>query len=248
MTGMPPTVYPLGRKVAAYAVLGALIAAAAGGVVGHLYNLSPFAAPMSAAVVLIMFAASEPARRRVMPPRFGPANRVTLARGILVGVVAAFIGTQVSPALTFGVAAFAALALMMDGLDGYVARKTGLSSPYGAQLDMEMDSLLMMVLSILAWQWDRAGVWVLFCGLVRYAFVGFSLIFPWLNRPLYPAFRRKTACVIGIGGLLAAIVPWPWAGTSWALAASATLALALSFALDIRWLFQRRHHDRVDIP
>lgn len=247
MTGLPPTVYPLGPKVAAYAAVGAMVAAGAGGAVGHRYNLSPLAAPMAAAVVLIMFAASEPARRRAMPPRFGPANRITLARGILVGVVAAFIGTQVSPAATLGVAALAALALMMDGLDGYVARKTGLASPYGAQLDMEMDSLLTMVLSILAWQWDRAGVWVLFCGLARYAFVGFSLILPWLNRPLHPAFRRKTACVIGIGGLLAAIVPWPWAGASWALAASATLALAFSFAVDIHWLFQRRDQNRVDI-
>jgi hypothetical protein len=149
MTGLPPTVYPLGPKVAAYAAVGALVAAAAGGAVGHRYNLSPLAAPMAAAIVLIMFAASEPARRRAMPLRFGPANRITLARGILVGVVAAFIGTQVSPAETLGVAVLAALALMMDGLDGYVARKTGLASASGhgdgqSADDGALDSILAM--------------------------------------------------------------------------------------------------------
>jgi phosphatidylglycerophosphate synthase len=233
-------VYPLGRKVAGYAVVGTIAAAGAGVTVGAICGLGPFAPALSASVVLIMFAASEPARRIAKPQRFGPANRITLARGVLVGVVAAFIGSDVAPEQTLGVAVIAAVALIMDGLDGYVARKTGLASAYGAQLDMEVDSLLMMVLSILAWQWDRAGVWVLFCGLARYGFVLAGRAWPWFNRPLLPAFRRKTACVIGIGCLLGSVVPWPLLGASQAMAATATVSLALSFAIDIVWLIRHR--------
>lgn len=235
--------YPLGPKVAGYATIGTIVAAGAGAGVGEVCGLGPAAPVLSAAVIVIAFLASERARRIHRPLRFGPANRITLSRGILVGVVAAFIGSDVNSESMATVSIIAAVALAMDGLDGYVARRTGLASPYGAQLDMEVDSLLMMALSILAWQWDRGGVWVLFCGLARYLWVLACFTWPWFARALPPAFRRKTACVIGIGGLLGSVFPWPWALFATGLAATATLTLVWSFAIDVVWLVRRRHED-----
>jgi len=134
----------------------------------------------------------------------------------------------------------ATIALVMDGLDGWVARKSGLSSEYGAQLDMELDSLLMLILCILAWQWDQAGPWVLFCGLARYGFLVAGAIMPWFKRQLPEAFRRKTCCVLGVGGLTATLWPWPWPWLGTALACTATLSLALSFGIDTLWLIRHR--------
>jgi phosphatidylglycerophosphate synthase len=163
-----------------------------------------------------------------------------MARSIFVGVVTAFIGSEGTPEHATWVTAAAILALLLDGVDGAVARRTRTTSEYGGQLDMELDSILMMVLSVLAWLWDRAGVWVLFCGLARYAWVATQMVLPWFCRPLPPAFRRKTACVVGIGGLTGSLAPWPWAGVDFTLAAGATLALAVSFAIDIVWLIRHR--------
>ncbi len=190
-----------------------------------------------------MFATSEQARRTHKPPRFGHANRITLTRGVIVSGVAAFIGSAGGETYALEVAVAASIALAMDGLDGMVARWTGLMSPYGAQLDMELDSLLMLILSILAWQWGAAGPWVLFCGLVRYGWVAGCLLLPWLNRQLPPAFRRKTACVVGIGALIGAIVPWAWPWFATFSAAVATASLAWSFGVDGWWLFRLRHEE-----
>jgi len=240
MTKSPGPVYPLNTKVAAHGFSAAILAAVLGWKLGDLFGLSAWAPLQASAVIAITMFAAEPKRRQVGSRRFGPANRITLARGVLVGAVAAFIGNPGSPSHAIWVTGIALIALVMDGLDGWVARRSGLESEYGAQLDMELDSLLMLTLSMLAWQWDRAGVWVLFCGLARYGFLLASRPWPWFSRPLPPAFRRKTCCVIGIGGLTACIWPWPWPEFGTGLAAVATIALALSFTIDIVWLAHRR--------
>ncbi len=237
-------VYPLARKVAAHGLGAAALAGFLGWTLADLFHLSPWAPVLAAGVVVLTLVAAEPARRRAGTTRFGPANRITLARSVLVGAVAAFLGSPGGEAHAVWVTGAATIALVMDGLDGLVARKTGLDSDYGAQLDMELDSLSMLVLSLITWQWDTAGPWVLFCGLARYAFLLAGHTWPWFARPLPPVFRRKTCCVIGIGGLTAALWPWPWAGLGTALAGAATGALFLSFAVDTVWLVQRRTEAR----
>lgn len=198
-------------------------------------------APVGAGLVgITALLAAEPVRRSTSPKRFGPANRVTMTRSIFVGIVAAFLGAEGTQEHSTWVTIAAAIALILDGVDGAVARKTRTTSEYGGQLDMELDSILMMLLSVLAWQWDRAGFWVLFCGLARYLWVFTQIFLPWFRRTLPPAFRRKTACVVGIGALTGSLAPWPWTGVDITLAAIATISLAASFAIDIVWLIQHR--------
>ena len=53
----------------------------------------------------------------------------------------------------------AAVALVLDGVDGQVARRTGTVSALGARFDMEVDAFLMLVLSVyVASSWPR-GCW-----------------------------------------------------------------------------------------
>jgi len=163
-----------------------------------------------------------------------------MGRSILVGFVAAFLGSTGTLEQATWASSVALIALLLDGLDGWIARRTSSQSPYGAQFDMELDSLMMLILCGLAWSWDRAGVWVLFCGLARYGWMATAFLLPWFRRPLIESFRRKTACVIGVLGLIGAIGPWTSATAPTVLAVVATATLAASFGIDALWLFHHR--------
>lgn len=179
--------------------------------------------------------------------RFGAANRVTLARAVLAALVLALVGESDSAAAT--AALVAAVAAALDGVDGHVARRTGTASAFGARFDMETDALLVLALSLLAWQWDRAGAWVLAAGLARYAFVAAGVLAPWLRRPLPPSGRRRAVCALLTVALVACISP-PVPAPASALAGAVGLAaLALSFTLDILWLARaRRANARSELP
>jgi phosphatidylglycerophosphate synthase len=141
----------------------------------------------------------------------------------------------------WAVIALTAAIVILDGLDGRLARATGMSSEYGARFDMETDAAFILVLSILVWQHGKAGVWVLMCGLMRYGFVAAGRLMPWMAAPLRATLRGRIVAVsqlVGLGVALAPIVPAP-AST---VAAGLTLAaLTWSFGLDIAWLARQRH-------
>src|SRR5207248_932960 len=83
-----------------------------------------------------------------------------------------------------------AVVLLLDGLDGQVARRTGTASEFGARFDMEVDAFLILLLCVVV---SRAlGPWVLAIGLMRYVFVAASWAMPWLTASLYPSMARKS--------------------------------------------------------
>ena len=45
----------------------------------------------------------------------------------------------------------------LDGVDGWLARRRGMSSAFGARFDMEIDALLVQVLAILVWRYGKAA-------------------------------------------------------------------------------------------
>ena len=237
-----PDAYHLGPIVTAYTAVSLLLAALGVWVWTHRIPLGATAYLFAILTILVPVLASEPARRRDKSNHFGLANCVTMVRSLLAAVVGCLIGSPPSADIAIAATLISMVALLMDGLDGFVARKTDTCTEYGAQLDMEVDAWFMLVLSVLVYQWTNAGVWVLFCGLVRYAWVAVQLWVPWFNRPLpsEPALRRKTACVLGVGGLALALYPWPWPSFNTGLAGVATLALAVSFAIDANWLIQQK--------
>ena len=166
----------------------------------------------------------------------GPADYVTLVRLVLVAVMAFTISRDPTTALQWTLIALTTIVGVMDGFDGWVARRTGTASAFGARFDMETDALLILVLSILVWQHDKAGVWVLLCGVMRYVFVAAGWLLPWMAKPLTPTLRGKTVAVIqyiGLGAALSPVFPSP---ASDVVAAATLTALAWSFALDVRRL------------
>jgi len=121
-------------------------------------------------------------------------------------------------------------------VDGWLARRSGEISAFGARFDMEVDAALILILSILVWLHGKAGMWVMACGLMRYGFVAAGWVLPWMAGPLRSTMRGKSVAVAqftGLGAALLPVVPVPFC----TLIAAGTLAtLVWSFAVDIAWL------------
>lgn len=167
----------------------------------------------------------------------GPANRVTLGRAALAMPVLA-LALQPGPLDTtarWWIIAVSTVVMLLDGVDGRVARRTGTETPFGARFDMELDAALLMALSVLVWRDGRVGAWVLLIGLMRYGFVAASWRVPALARELPASARRKIVCVVQGVVLLVALGPIVPPAVALAACAFGLAALAYSFAVDVRW-------------
>ncbi|MEM6595131.1 MAG: CDP-alcohol phosphatidyltransferase family protein [Pseudomonadota bacterium] len=164
----------------------------------------------------------------------GLCNGVTLTRAAMASVLAsAVFASHFDPWVVF---AIAALAFALDGVDGWLARKSGLTSAFGARFDMEVDAVLSAVLAVILLSSGRAGPEVLVLGFLRYGFVGLGFLLPKLQRDLPPSFRRKTVCVIQIATLLFLMCPLAPDTLLFPASLAAVLLLLWSFAVDIHWL------------
>jgi phosphatidylglycerophosphate synthase len=167
---------------------------------------------------------------------FGAANQITTLRLLLVTLVAGLVGEPPSTSTAAVAVAASVAATALDGMDGLLARQRGMASAFGARFDMEVDALLIMALSALAYRDGKAGVWVLASGLLRYLFVAAGWAFNWLSAPLPPSRRRQTICVVQVVGLIATVAPGVSPPLSSAIAAGALALLCYSFLVDTLWL------------
>jgi phosphatidylglycerophosphate synthase len=132
----------------------------------------------------------------------------------------------------------ASVALLLDGVDGKVARRTGTASPLGARFDMEVDAFLVLVLSV--YVAHLVTPWALVIGGMRYVFVVASWLMPWLSGTLPTRFSAKVvAAMQGIVLVVACAGVLPPAPASGLVLASLG-ALAWSFAKSVAWLWRDR--------
>ncbi len=171
--------------------------------------------------------------------RLGPADWVTLARATLaVGVAALVADSFAEPVPVALLVSLASLALVLDAVDGWVARRTGTASALGAHLDGEVDAFLILILSVYVAR--SAGAWVLAIGVARYAFLAAGHPLSWLRAPLPARHWRKVVCATqGIVLTIAAAQVLPTALTDAALGVALVL-LAESFGRDVWWLWSHR--------
>ena len=181
-------------------------------------------------------------------PRLGAANRITLVRA----GIACLIAARVIDPVPLGeperwlLVAIAGAALLLDGADGWAARRQRLASDFGARFDMEVDAFVILVLATTVAKAAAAPCWVLAIGGMRYLYLAAGWLFPLLRRPL-PLYRiadrrRKTIAVIQSVALLIALAPAT--SSSWAaiVCAIALSMLVYSFASDIVLLACPRLH------
>jgi phosphatidylglycerophosphate synthase len=179
------------------------------------------------------------ALRRHRMPALGAANQVTLGRaGLVAGVAAMVAGSFTAPVHVPALVAVTVVALLLDGVDGQVARRTGTVSALGARFDMEVDAFLILVLSVFLTR--QLGPWVVAIGAMRYAFVAAARALPWLGAALPPRFSRKAvAAVQGMALVVASAGVLPGWLELWSVGTALAL-LCWSFSHDITWLARAR--------
>jgi len=214
--------------LATAALLGVVSATAGLGVAGWIVGL----ATGSAATALLVTA-----RMRSDQPTIHPADWVTLTRALLIAGVAGLVADSFDrPVSVTALVTLSTVALVLDAVDGQVARRTGSATPLGARLDCEVDAFLILLLSIYVSQ--AYGGWVLIIGAARYALLLAGWLVPWLAAPLPPRYWGKVvAAVQGIvltvaaSGLLDRL-------TGMIAVAAALLLLAESFGRNVIWLYR----------
>ncbi|WP_341358248.1 CDP-alcohol phosphatidyltransferase family protein [Georgenia sp. M64] len=187
----------------------------------------------------------------------GTANVVTLVRLVLVTWIASLLpalaaAASVRPstaeaAATSAVLSLAVLltgtgALLLDGVDGRVARRRGEASAFGARFDSETDAALVLVLAVAVVVTGAAGWWVLAIGLMRYGQLAAAAVAPWLRAPVPPSLARK---VVGVAQVVVLLVvlgapPLVPAAVTTAAPVVALVALSWSFGRDARRQWERR--------
>lgn len=233
---LPPSAWRFAGLALAVGALAAALALPVAGLAG---------AAMALAFMVAVAILGAPRLAAFHPhARLGPANAITTARAGVGALAAAVLalpgGLADAPALAWALTGAVVAALALDGVDGWLARRTGLASRFGARLDMEVDAALGALLALLALLSGKAGPWVLALGFLRYGFVAAGVFMPWLTAPLLESGRRKAVCVVQIAVLAALLAPVIQPPASTWLALAGTLLLAWSFAVDIRWLWRAR--------
>ena len=236
------------RSVHRDVVVGLLAETVLLAVLGRTAGLGWAGAAIGTAAALATSALLVRALRRSGTRALGPANRVTLARAVLVCGGAALVGDRLlggSPAAV-ALVLLAAPALALDAVDGRVARRTGSVSAVGGRFDMELDAFLILVLSVAVV--PVVGGWVLGIGAARYAYAALAHAVPWLRGPIPPSPWRKA--VAAVQGVALAVVESGLAPTAVAevlLGASAALLLH-SFAGQAWWLARHRATAAAPVP
>lgn len=86
------------------------------------------------------------------------ANLITIGRLLLLFVAIALIYTRSYPAVVLAIALIV-IVFISDGLDGFVARRQGSASEFGAMLDIAGDRVVENALWIVFAQLGLIGVW-----------------------------------------------------------------------------------------
>ena len=174
--------------------------------------------------------------RRREATRFGPANIATATRSTLVGLITALVATSLTePVAVPLLIGLAVPALVLDAVDGWLARRTRTATELGARFDMEVDAFLILALSVFVSQ--QLGGWVLALGLMRYAYVAAGWLMPWLRTRVPPRHWRK---VVAAYAAIALTVAATGLLPLWVDGVVTLIALALlieSFGRDVVWQF-----------
>ncbi|MGI9404954.1 MAG: CDP-alcohol phosphatidyltransferase family protein [Hyphomicrobiaceae bacterium] len=172
---------------------------------------------------------------------FGPADRITLVRAGIAALCAGFLfHGDTAAAMGWWLPLIAGFAFILDGADGWVARRTGTASDFGAQFDIETDAFLTLALSGLVWQLGKVGYWVLGIGALHYLLLAAYTLLPGVTGELFTSRRRKVIGAMQVVALGICLLPAIGPGAAAPVAGLALVTLVFSFGIDAVWLMQRK--------
>jgi CDP-diacylglycerol--glycerol-3-phosphate 3-phosphatidyltransferase len=103
---------------------------------------------------------------------FGLANLITMLRGGLYAVVGGFVVVPAETALAWVPALCYGTGVVLDRLDGAVARTVGEQTPLGTRLDTAFDTFGFVVAPLVAVLWGQLPAWYLSISAARYVYRG----------------------------------------------------------------------------
>lgn len=152
-------------------------------------------------------------------------NAVTFSRLLLVVLALVFASGDVRVVLPCVLAAW-----LLDGVDGWLARRTNQVTPFGALFDQETDAALVLLLCVELMVTRGVGPWVLIAGGLRYLLVLARLL---ATRPIEERRSSLGRVIFSFSYLSLAFGLWPQLDVASALAVPAGVLLLLySFAPD----------------
>jgi len=243
-SGVPSTRTLLRRRAALLAAAAAVTTAGAGVAVAS--ALGAVAAPWTLVALGVLGAEFVVLGRNLdgnrtvggaLRGRLGAANAVTLARGVLVAWLAGFAVVPWTGALAPAPVALYGTAVVLDAVDGAVARRLGRVTTLGARLDGAVDGLgLFAGLAVAAAGGVLALPFVLL-GVVKYAYLAAA----WRRRrrggslrPLPARGSRRLLAVLQMVAVVVALAPPVTAGAAGLVVAGAGSAYCLGFVRDWR--------------
>lgn len=163
--------------------------------------------------------------------RFGAGNAVSLLRLVVLCLLVTLLaGARHGSWLAL---TLAILFLLLDGVDGYAARRDGTCSAFGARFDIELDALFVLLACGWLWWAGKAQAWVLLGGLPHYLFVCGRYWRPGWRRSLAPSRRRGTIGMVQAGVLAGCLAPITGPPLTTVALGAALLLVAVSFWLDL---------------
>ena len=160
------------------------------------------------------------------PLLIGYANWMTIVRLLLLFVLGFSINkiSNIGAFLGFG------LIIIIDGLDGLIARKFNQQTEYGGRLDMECDALLVLFLTSYHINSGAIPFWILLPGVMRFLFGILTYFVRSSKEYTSRLFRATIAVFLFISLLLAFILPVFWSSLIVSISGS---FIMLSFGVSI---------------
>lgn len=175
-----------------------------------------------------------------LPETFFPglANRLTILRGLLICVLAGFLGSPPpeGPMAWIPVSLYGC-AMILDGYDGYLARLRNETTAFGAFLDRDLDALATLTAILLAVHYARLPSWFLIVGMAYYLFVLGEWWREKRGRPLHPlpeSRQRRYAAVLQSVFIALSLLPDRITGESDFPAALVMIPVLAGFVRDWR--------------
>lgn len=169
--------------------------------------------------------------------QLGWANRLTLLRGVLIAASAGFLFQNPVPTLAWVPALCYGCAVLLDRLDGEVARRSGQTSRLGSELDTVFDALGLLVAPLLAVDYGKVH-WTYL--LVSAAYYLFAEGLYWRRRhtlpvyPLHPSSLRRTLAGCQMG--FVALALWPQFTAELTRLAGVAFMLPMLAGFTLDWL------------
>lgn len=137
--------------------------------------------------VAVVIDIQTPPRHSSIHHSIGLANSLTVLRGGFLAIVGGFVvvSPESDPLLAWGPALCYGAAVLLDWLDGIVARTIGQETDLGQRLDMAFDSFGFVVAPLVAVVWGQLPAYYLSLSAARYVYLGGKAWRRWRGQPVY---------------------------------------------------------------